>query len=353
MKPLPPLRLVSAHAAALLALGASPGLHADILENGDMSAGGAKAAAWNQMWVGAGKLVASRDEAVFRSAPASLRLTAQDGSAKGQIAQSAPTVPGERLVASGWIKCEGADTTAQIGLQFFNANHAPVGFTQVRYVAGDTAWTEGKATATAPVGAARVSFVLLIDGDGQAWLDDAVLARSKDPAPAAPPPPPVPHSAPAQAETEVALLAGEGTLIAAIADFRRQNFTYGYEGWKDLSAVTRRGPAGLLLTGPAAGGGGVVYPSPALIDGATHLRVRYLRHEDHGAWTLHVKLLGANEVSVSVPLTGPTTREIESKLIPLPANRPGRVNQVQFQGSFSPAERFNLTLVDAAFVRID
>lgn len=353
MNPSTTHRTVFAHAATLLALCVSSAAQADILQNGDMTEGADKASHWNQMWVGIGKLSANRDEATFRSPPASLRLTAIDGSAKGQIAQSVPTVPGERLVASDWIKCEGADTTAQLGVQFFNNNHAPIGFTQVRYVAGDTPWTEGRATATAPAGAARASFVLLIDGDGQAWLDDAVLTRSKDPAPAAPPPPPVPHSAPAQAETEVALLAGEGTLIAAIADFRKQNFTYGYEGWKDLAAVTRREPAGLLLTGPAAGGGGVVYPSPALIDGATHLRVRYIRHESHGAWTLHVKLMGANEASVTLPLTGPSTPEMESKLIPLPANRPGRVNQVQFQGSFSPAERFNLTLVDAAFVRLD
>lgn len=340
-------------ALLLLALCLGHSAKADILDNGDMSAGTTRVERWDQLWVGTGRVVAVRDQAVFRSPPASLRISALDGSAKGQIAQSVPTVPGERLIASGWIRCEGADTTAQIGLQFFNANHVPIGFTQIRFLSGNTDWTEGRATATAPAGAARVSFVLLIDGDGQAWLDDAVLTRSRETVTQAPPPPAVPQSGPPLGETHLTPLPGEGTLIAAIADFRTQNFAYGYEGWNDLSRVTARTPQGLHLTGPAAGGGGVVYASPAPIDGATHLRIRYIRGENLNTWNLNVKLLGTPEASLTVPLTGPQRGSLETKLIPLPANRPARVNQVQFQGSFHPNERFDLTLVDAAFVRID
>ncbi|MBC8010296.1 MAG: hypothetical protein H7067_09375 [Burkholderiales bacterium] len=327
-------------------------LRADLLKNGDMTAGQTQPTGWDKRWVGAGRLVSARDEAVFKSAPSSLRVYAQEGSAKGQYYQQIAVAPGERLAASGWIKCEGADTTAQIGLQYFNDTGAPIGFTQIRYVAGNADWSEGKIVATAPAGAVRAGFILLLDGDGQAWLDDAVISRSSDAA-AATPPPAVNMSAQNASPAVATNLAGEGTLIAVIADFRSQNFSYGYEGWKKLADVTKRNANGLVLTGPAAGGGGIVYGSPAAIDGATHLRLRYLVNPGHNATNLYLKLLGAPEASLTVNLGSAVGSQIQSRLVRLPERRPARVTQVQFQGSFTPNENFNVTLVDAAFVRVD
>jgi hypothetical protein len=350
MNPSPRLRLLACAFISLASFFTASNLHANLLANGDMTLGQTQPSNWDQRWVGTGRITTFRDQAIFKSAPASLRLTAQDGSAKGQIVQQISTIPGERLAASGWIKCEGADTTAQIALQFFNDSGAPIGFSQIRFVSGNTDWTEGRLTATAPAGAARVGFVILLDGDGQAWLDDAVIVRAGEAAAVPPPAITMSESAPA---TAAANLAGEGTLIAAIANFRTQNFNYGYEGWKTLANVTQRTAEGLLLTAPAAGGAGIVYGSPADISGATHVRLRYLVNSGHTASSLLLKFMGSPEGSVSINVRSDGSSGLQTRLVPLPERRPQRVTQVQFQGSFNPAENFNLTLIDAAFVRKD
>lgn len=322
---------------------------AGLLKNGDMSAGESLPADWQTRWVGSGKIALARDLSVFRSPPASLRVYALDGSAKGQYYQTVPVSPGQSLVASGWIKCEGADTTAQLGLQFYDTDHKPVGFSQLRYVTGDVDWSLGSAVVTVPDGASRVAFLILLDGDGQAWLDDAQL-RFAD-AGVLPTQAITPAAQSETAGPSTAALVGEGTLIALIADFRKQTFSYGYGAWKDLAAATRRGAEGLGIQAAASGGAGIVYPSPASIDGATHIRLRCILHGGQTADVLQLKLLGSPEITLATSLAGLPTGSAQTLYLPLPATRPARVNQVQFQGGFTPGHEFNLTLLDAAFVR--
>jgi hypothetical protein len=325
------------------------GLRAELLKNGDMGAGETSPAAWDKRWVGTGRLVTARDQTVFRSSPASLRLSAQETSAKGQVYQLVSVTPGDQLTAAGWIKCEGADTTAQFGLQFFTADYKPISIVQVRYVAGTVNWTPGKLTTTVPANAAQAGFILLLDGDGQAWLDDASLIKAA-PAAGMTATTPVATVAP---ETAPTVIPDDGsTLIAALADFRVQNFSYGYEAWKNLATVTSLNANGLTLTGPADGGAGVVYGNPAPINGATHLRVRLSANAGHTAPLLYLKILGSTDVMINLPTSGLTSGAIVTKLLPLPAKTPLLVKQVQFQGSFNPAEKISLTLIDAAFVRV-
>lgn len=354
----PSLRRFSASTALCVFSLLSTGLRAELLKNGDMSAGETTPASWDKRWVGTGKLISTRDQAIFKSAPASLRISAQDGSAKGQIYQMIPVTAGEQLTASGWIKCEGADTTAQFGLQFFTADYKPISTVQVRYIAGTTDWTTGKLTTAAPANSTHVGFLLLLDGDGQAWLDDARLERKKPSADsAAPSQIPITttaHSAGAAADSvPPAVFADDGsTLIAALADFRQQGLSYGYESWKTLSTVATRSSEGLTLAGPANGGAGIVYPTAAPIDGATHLRVRLRANAGHSSPLLHVKIMGSTEVMTTLPTTGLPVGEIVTRFVALPAKTPLLVKQVQIQGTFNPADKIALTLVDAAFVRV-
>ncbi len=324
-------------------------VRADLLKNGDMSAGESFPIGWQNRWVGSGKLAFARDLSIFRSPPASLRIYAVDGSAKGQYYQPVSVSPGQSLVASGWIKCEGADTTAQLGLQFYDTSYKSVGFSQLRYVAGNTDWSSGSAVVTVPDGAAKVAFLILIDGDGQAWLDDAMLGLAD--AGASPTQAITPASQSESADPSTAALVGEDTLIALIADFRRNSFSYGYGTWKDLSATTHRGAEGLKIQAAADGGAGIVYPNPASIDGATHIRLRCILHDGQTADRLQLKLLGSPEATLTISLAGLPTGSVQTLYLPLPATRPGRVNQVQFQGNFTPGHGFHLTLLDAAFVR--
>lgn len=333
----------------------STGLKAEILKNGDMTEGETAPTSWDKRWVGTGKLLITRDTAIFKSAPASLRISAQDGSAKGQIYQLVPVTAGEQLTASGWIKCEGADTTAQFGLQFFTADYKPISTVQVRYITGTTDWTTGKLTTTVPANATQAGFILLIDGDGQAWLDDARLDRSTAPADnRAQVPAPLTAPAPVVTApvTPLEFPDDGSTLIAALADFRQQGFSYGYESWKTLSTVTTRSAEGLTLVAPSNGGAGIVYPNPAPIDGATHLRVRLRANAGHTAPLLHLKIIGSTEVFTSLPTNGLSVGEIVTRFVSLPAKTPLLVKQVQFQGTFNPADKIALTFIDAAFVRV-
>jgi len=52
-------------------------------------------------------------------------------------------------------------------------------FEQIRYAQGTSDWTTASRDITLPDGTARFGIVIVIEGEGQAWLDDVKLTKPK------------------------------------------------------------------------------------------------------------------------------------------------------------------------------
>ena len=137
--------------------------------NGDMSAGGALPDGWGEHW---GEVGAARDTQVFHSAPASLRV---DGNGKsGQQFQMFEVTGGQTYQISGWMKTAGA-AKVQVAAQSFSPDWGQNEFNQIRFTQGDSAWTQFSKTVTVPAWAGRFNVQLMVEGAGQAWLDDVEI----------------------------------------------------------------------------------------------------------------------------------------------------------------------------------
>ncbi|MBI5833107.1 MAG: hypothetical protein HZB16_12485, partial [Armatimonadetes bacterium] len=152
------------------------------VRNGDMSAGTDKPTGWDSAW-GAAK--AFRDTAVYHSGPASLRV--ETGGGSGQAFQMFEgNYAGAKVKVSGWLKSAG-QVKAQAALQAFAAGFAQNEFKQLRFVQGASDWQRFEATVDLPAWTAQFNIQLMVDGPGQAWLDDVtaetVAAGAEAPTP--------------------------------------------------------------------------------------------------------------------------------------------------------------------------
>ena len=137
------------------------------LRNADMSAGAEQPTGWDSTW-GAAK--AFRDTAVFHSAPASLRV--ETGGGSGQAFQMVDgAYGGAKVKVGGWLKTAG-EVKAQVAVQAFAAGFGQNRFMQARYMQGASDWTRFEATVDLPEWTAQFNIQLMVDGPGQAWLDD-------------------------------------------------------------------------------------------------------------------------------------------------------------------------------------
>ena len=136
--------------------------------NGDMSAGGALPDGWTEHW---GEITAMRDTQTFHSAPASLR--AQPNGKSGSAFQMFEVEGGGTYTISGWMKATG-DIKAQVAAQSFSPDWGKNEFNQILYSQGGD-WTQFSKDVKIPDWASRFNVQLMVEGQGQAWLDDVTV----------------------------------------------------------------------------------------------------------------------------------------------------------------------------------
>jgi lysophospholipase L1-like esterase len=146
-----------------------------VLCNGDMSQGSDVPSCWDHKWVGKGKITTFRDTKIFKEGPAALGVASVDGAAMGQTAQMIQAGADTTFAISGFVKSQG-EVKVNVGVQSYAADGHSINFQQIRYVQNDQDWTAFTKEVTLPKGTKRFGIVLLMDGNGKAWLDEVQLA---------------------------------------------------------------------------------------------------------------------------------------------------------------------------------
>ena len=140
------------------------------LRNGSMTDGEAVPVAWDQVW---GDVEAARDTEVYKEAPASLRVTGHAGKS-GMAFQQIEGWAGEEIRVGGFVRAEG-DAELNFAVQAFDAGWTRNEFLQVGYVQGSADWAFFSKTVAIPAWAVRFNLLLLVEGEGRAWLDKVTL----------------------------------------------------------------------------------------------------------------------------------------------------------------------------------
>lgn len=126
-------------------------------------------------------------------------------------------------------------------------------------------------------------------------------------------------------------------------------FVYGYEGWKELKSVQSKSSDGVTITGPAAGGAGIILKPAADLSQATQLVVQIKAGPGNTAKSGILKIVGGKEWKIDLSALSAET----FATLKLPFNADGKtpagdkykaVQNVQFQGDFNPT-----TVVDVTF----
>ncbi len=142
------------------------------LRNGDMTQGDGLPTAWDGKW---GDVTVSRDTEIYKSAPASLSVTTVGNRSTGQASQTFDVTGGQTVRVSGNVKSTG-DVKVNFAVQSYDQNWHPVAFEQVKYVQNETDWTPATKDVVLPTDAAHAGVLLLVEGAGKAWLDDAAVS---------------------------------------------------------------------------------------------------------------------------------------------------------------------------------
>jgi lysophospholipase L1-like esterase len=145
-----------------------------VLRNGDMSAGTDVPASWSGNWTGRGKIAVSRDTKDFKGQAGSLKVASVDGPAFGQAGQTIEGGTNRSFTLSGWVKSQGT-IKANVLIQCMDDKWKPTHTEQAKFVQNNTDWTEFSKQVKLPDNFVRFNVVLLIDGDGTAWLDEVKL----------------------------------------------------------------------------------------------------------------------------------------------------------------------------------
>jgi len=144
-----------------------------VVLNGAMDDGTDVPEHWNKQWTGAGKIAVLRDTGIFKSAPASLSIRTE-GTASGQTAQMIEAEGGRSLTLRGALRTAG-NAKVNVAVQSFGSDWQPISFQQAHFAMNENDWTAFTKELTLPDGCERFGVVLLIEGDGQAWLDDVQI----------------------------------------------------------------------------------------------------------------------------------------------------------------------------------
>jgi len=150
----------------------------DISRSSDLKNG---VAGWDARWLMHGQLDAVRDDKVFASDPASMRVdaTAVDGKpAMGIVGQNVAGQAGTRFVLNAKLKSKG-DVKVSLGIQGFKENWETTANEQTGFVQGTTDWTQTGKAVELPEGTVRFRIGLYVEGVGSAWVDDVELVEQK------------------------------------------------------------------------------------------------------------------------------------------------------------------------------
>lgn len=163
-------RLGAAPAAAPAPAGAAG---AELARNGMMTAGDAVPTDWTSVWTSTGKLKPVRDTAVYKSAPAALRVDADGGPVKGNASQQLEGAAGKKLHITGWTRSDGSNAP-MVALGSFDGSWKMLKFAIVHRSDPGAAreWTRFENTLEVPAEAVHVVLSAGIDGEGSAWFDD-------------------------------------------------------------------------------------------------------------------------------------------------------------------------------------
>jgi lysophospholipase L1-like esterase len=163
-----------------------------VIRNPSMTEGSDKPVGWADQWISAGKIAVSRDAAVFHSAPAALAVASVGGPAHAQAMQFIVGAPGQRLALHAWVRAEGK-ATAIFAVQSYTADWKGIAFKALGKALPGFDWQEAGGEVTLPPKTARFAVVLLLQGEGKAWLDDVEVGTeagvAAPPAPQVEPPP--------------------------------------------------------------------------------------------------------------------------------------------------------------------
>jgi hypothetical protein len=142
----------------------------NLAKNGNMNGGGALPVNWDGKF---GDVTAARDTTTFKEGVASLRVEGQTGKS-GQAFQTFEMGAGKTYHVSGWVKSQG-DAKVNFAVQSFAGDWSKNDFNQVGYVQGNIDWTKYAKTVTIPDWAGRFNVLLMVEGNGRAWLDDVKI----------------------------------------------------------------------------------------------------------------------------------------------------------------------------------
>ncbi len=139
-------------------------------KNGDMEEGGSMPRYWTSRWIGSPTIEIKRDTDVFHGGEASLSIKGT-GKAKGQISQITDVGMIQHVTLEAYAKAEGSAAT-NIAIQAFDPKWKTLKYFNVVYKRGKFDWRKIKGSTKLPAGTVKIGIAMLIEGDGQAWLDD-------------------------------------------------------------------------------------------------------------------------------------------------------------------------------------
>ena len=298
------------------------------VNNGDMSAGAGVPDGWGEHW---GDVKATRDTTVFHSAPASLRADA--GGKSGQAFQMFEVPGGQTYTISGWMKTAG-QVKAQVAAQSFAPDWSKNDFNQIRFFQGTSDWTEFSKEVAVPAWAARFNVQLMVEGDGQAWLDDVkVVAKGAQLAAV---------KTATNAATATGTDAADVVLTNVAVRLGPGNFNYNYGAdWKVGENITTGEADGVGFvqfdTTENGGAGTVLNGADLTPQNQTHLALRVRALEGNKAGRINVNLNrndadgGGKTVTFDLSKLAPNvwTTLVE----PLPEGKWDKVQQIQVQGT--------------------
>lgn len=147
------------------------------LRNGAMTLGTTVPDYWHHQWVGKGKISITRDTQIFKQGPAALKVASTSGPAKGQAFQLIKGASRQSFTVSGFAKSTGK-VKVNIAIQSFSKQSRPLQFQQVKYLHNTQDWSSFSQEVILPPKTHKFGIVLLIEGQGKAWLDEVKLTGS-------------------------------------------------------------------------------------------------------------------------------------------------------------------------------
>jgi hypothetical protein len=150
------------------------------LQNGSMTDGQEVPTSWNTQWVGRGKIRVSRDTKTFKIGPAALCVASEGGDAMGQTAQTLDAGAGARFTLSGYARSAG-NVKVNVAVQAYSTIWSPIQFIQAQVLHGYADWTAYSKEVVLPPATEHIGIVLLLDGTGEAWLDEVAIAPASNP----------------------------------------------------------------------------------------------------------------------------------------------------------------------------